>query len=76
MQYTARMHRRTFLETSIVTSCLSALHVSLFVPEQRIDQVGLQLYTVRDLMKSDFEDSLVKSRRSWLYGGRIRRILQ
>jgi len=49
MQYTARMHRRTLLETSIATSCLSALHVSLFVPEQRIDQVGLQLYTVRDL---------------------------
>src|ERR1700676_5375036 len=60
MKYTARMNRRTFLETSIATSCVSAVHVSLFAPEQRIDRVGLQLYTVRDLAKSDFEGTLAK----------------
>jgi sugar phosphate isomerase/epimerase len=60
MKYTAGMNRRTFLETSIATCCLSALHVSLFAPEHRIDRVGLQLYTVRDLMKSEFEGTLAK----------------
>ena len=54
------MNRRTFLETSIGASCLSALPVSLFASDQRIERLGLQLYTVRDLLKSDFEGTLAK----------------
>ena len=54
------MNRRAFLEMSIGASCLSALPVSLFASDRRIERLGLQLYTVRDLMKSDFEGTLAK----------------
>jgi len=59
------MNRRTFLGTSIATTFAAALHSSgLAVPEagaapaHQISRVGLQLYTVRDQMKSDFEGTL------------------
>jgi len=54
------MKRRAFLETSIGASCLSALGVLPFVPDRKIERLGLQLYTVRDLMKSNFEGTLAK----------------
>lgn len=54
------MNRRTFLETAIRGYCFSAMPVSLFASNQKIDRLGLQLYTVRDLMKSDFEGTLAK----------------
>jgi sugar phosphate isomerase/epimerase len=54
------MDRRTFLETSMGACRLSFLPISLFAPNQKIERLGLQLYTVRDLMKSDFEGTLAK----------------
>lgn len=68
------MNRRTFLSTSIATTFAAALNSSRNsfatvnsarsssrgrVPN-RIERVGLQLYTVRHLMKTDFEGTLAK----------------
>ncbi len=66
------MNRRTFLGTSAAT--LLASEVSLALPRvsgfvltnpeskeaHKIKAVGVQLYTVRDAMKSDFEGTLAK----------------
>jgi sugar phosphate isomerase/epimerase len=52
------INRRTFLETTaaaLVTSPLGAL-----AAPNRIERVGLQLYTVRDEMAKDFEGTLAK----------------
>jgi len=56
-----RTDRREFVKT------LAAAGVALAVPharrtthDARIDKVGLQLYTVRDLMKADFEGTLAR----------------
>jgi sugar phosphate isomerase/epimerase len=64
------MNRRTFLSTSIATTFAAALsrERSWASPRpsdaarapHRIDRVGLQLYTVRNLMKKDFEGTLAK----------------
>ena|ERR1700680_2268366 len=49
-----------FSKVQLPHACLSALHVSLFAPEQRIDRVGLPLCAVRDPVKSDFEATFAK----------------
>jgi len=55
------MNRRTFLETAatVTTATLLANRFS-WAAEHHIERVGVQLYTVRDLMKSDFDGTIAK----------------
>jgi sugar phosphate isomerase/epimerase len=56
------MNRRTFLETAttVTAATLLANKFSWAAAEHRIEKVGVQLYTVRDLMKDDFEGTIAK----------------
>jgi sugar phosphate isomerase/epimerase len=54
------MNRRTFIETSVATAVLTTLPTKAFADEHKISKVGLQLYTVRDEMKKDFEGTIAK----------------
>src|SRR6266404_4541940 len=66
------MNRRAFLGTSAATFLAEGLQertlnsgfasmLGLAIPaEHKIKAVGLQLYTVRDAMKSDFEGTIAK----------------
>jgi len=54
------MNRRTFIETSIAAGVLSALPSRAFATTHQIEKVGVQLYTVRDAMKSDFTGTIAK----------------
>jgi sugar phosphate isomerase/epimerase len=53
------MNRRTFIGTS-VAAALAASRPARTAETHRIERVGLQLYTVRDLMKTDFEGTIAK----------------
>ena len=56
------MNRRTFLGTAATVGAATLL-TSRFgwaAGEHKIDKVGVQLYTVRDLMKDDFEGTIAK----------------
>jgi sugar phosphate isomerase/epimerase len=58
--------RRKFVKTAVQTATtvtaasLLADKLSWAAAEHRIEKVGLQLYTVRDLMKSDFDATIAK----------------
>lgn len=55
------MKRRTFIETSIATAVVTAAGAKSTwgaAAVHHIDRVGLQLYTVRDLMKNDFDGTI------------------
>jgi len=54
------MNRRTFIETSIATAIVTAAAKPSWAAAaaHHIDRVGLQLYTVRSLMKQDFEGTI------------------
>jgi sugar phosphate isomerase/epimerase len=53
------MNRRTFIETSIATAIVTAAaKPSWAAAVHHIDRVGLQLYTVRSLMKQDFDGTI------------------
>ncbi|MFZ0861161.1 MAG: hypothetical protein WAN18_10805, partial [Candidatus Sulfotelmatobacter sp.] len=56
------MNRRTFLETATTVTAATLLTSRLgwAAGEHKIDKVGLQLYTVRDLMKTDFDGTIAK----------------
>src|SRR5207245_10937320 len=56
-----RMNRRTFIGTSLAATLPAAAKPS-WAPEaaHKIDRIGLQLYTVRDAMKTDFEGTIAK----------------
>jgi sugar phosphate isomerase/epimerase len=56
------MNRRTFLETASAVSA-ATLFTSKFgfaATTHRIHKVGVQLYTVRDLMQTDFDGTIAK----------------
>ena len=56
------MNRRAFLQTA-VTATAATLLSSRFgwaAGEHKINKVGVQLYTVRDLMKDDFDGTIAK----------------
>jgi len=53
------MNRRTFIGTSIATAVVAS-RSAWAVEAHHIERVGLQLYTVRDLMKQDFEGTIAK----------------
>jgi sugar phosphate isomerase/epimerase len=53
------MNRRTFIETSIAAAIFtSKVHPGWAASTHHIDRVGLQLFTVRDLMKQDFDGTV------------------
>src|SRR5579863_5429474 len=56
------MNRRTFLETAagVTAGTLLANKFSWAAAEHHIEKVGLQLYTVRDLMKADFDSTIAR----------------
>jgi sugar phosphate isomerase/epimerase len=55
------VNRRTFLETTGTVAAATLLTSKLgFAAEHRINKVGVQLYTVRDLMKNDFDGTIAK----------------
>ena len=53
------MNRRTFIQSSIAASLLAS-RPAWAAPAHKIERVGLQLYTVRDEMKQDFEGTIAK----------------
>jgi sugar phosphate isomerase/epimerase len=54
------MNRRTFLESSLAAGALASLPMKTFGATRQIEKVGVQLYTVRDLMKTDFDGTLAR----------------
>ena len=55
------MNRRTFIETSVATAVVTTITRPAWAAApaaHHIDRVGIQLYTVRDLMKQDFDGTL------------------
>ena len=53
------MDRRTFLGTMTAATLLSR-RLGFAADDHKIEKIGLQLYTVRDLMKQDFDGTLSK----------------
>jgi sugar phosphate isomerase/epimerase len=53
------MNRRTFLEILTAAAVLPR-HLSWAAAENRIEKIGLQLYTVRDQMKAAFDGTIAK----------------
>jgi len=56
------MNRRTFLETAATVSAATLLTSRLgwAAADHKVEHVGVQLYTVRDAMKADFDGTLAK----------------
>jgi sugar phosphate isomerase/epimerase len=53
------MNRRTFIETSVAAAMFTSASSPLWAATaHKIDRVGLQLYTVRGLMKDDFDGTI------------------
>lgn len=57
--YAVGMNRRTFLQGSAALAA-AAIPVNLLAQQRRIERIGLQLYSVRDLMKADVPGTLAK----------------
>ena len=53
------MNRRTFIGTSIAAT-VAASRPAWSAPTHHIAPIGLQLYTVRELMKTDFDGTIAK----------------
>jgi sugar phosphate isomerase/epimerase len=54
------MNRRTFIESSLAAGALASLPTKTLGAAHRIEKVGVQLYTVREAMKADFDGTLGK----------------
>ena len=54
------MKRRTFIESSLSAAALNALPWRALASSHQIEQIGVQLYTVRDAIKADFAGTLEK----------------
>jgi sugar phosphate isomerase/epimerase len=56
------MNRRSFLEaaTTVTAATLLSSRLGWAAGDHKIEKVGVQLYTVRDLMKDDFEGTIAK----------------
>ena len=54
------MNRRTFISASIAASVVASRPTWAADTSHHIDRIGLQLYTVRDAMKTDFEGAIAK----------------
>jgi sugar phosphate isomerase/epimerase len=60
MNATNKPNRRTFIESSVAATILSSLPAAFARPAGQLNRIGVQLYTVRDLMKSDPSGTLAK----------------
>ncbi len=56
------MNRRTFLETAgtVAAATLMSSRLGWAAADHKVDRIGVQLYTVRDLMKDDFDGTIAK----------------
>jgi len=54
------MNRRTFLQSSIASGVLASFPLPSLAETHQIAKVGVQLYTVRDSMKTDFGGTIAK----------------
>lgn len=54
------MNRRAFIESCVGAALVSSLPPALARPAHKLDRIGLQLYTVRELMKADPSGTLAK----------------
>jgi sugar phosphate isomerase/epimerase len=54
------MNRRTFLESSVAAAVSTSLPTRAFPATRTIEKVGVQLYTVRNSMKTDFAGTIAK----------------
>ena len=54
------MNRRTFIGSSVAAAFVASRPSWAADSAHRIERVGVQLYTVRDAMKSDFEGTIAK----------------
>src|ERR1700683_4561602 len=56
------MDRRAFLKAAgiLTAAMLSSHRIAWAAEEHKIEKLGVQLYTVRDQMKSDFDGTLAK----------------
>src|SRR5271154_1921706 len=56
------MNRRTFLETATTLTAATLLtsRMGWAAADHKIGKIGVQLYTVRDQMKADFDGTLAK----------------
>ena len=52
------MDRRTFVGSTVAAAVVSRLGWA--AAEHKINKIGVQLYTVRDLLQKDFEGTLAK----------------
>src|SRR3984893_14360077 len=61
-----RMNRRTFIGSSVATTLLASRPMfatganGAAEASHKLDRIGVQLYTVRDMIKTDFEGTLAK----------------
>src|SRR5882672_7393581 len=55
-----RMNRRTFISTSIAATLAASRPSWAADSAHKIEKVGVQLYTVRDAMKTDFDGTIAK----------------
>lgn len=55
-----RMNRRTFIGSSVAASLMTSRWSWAAEGTRKLDRIGMQLYTVRELMKKDFEGTLAK----------------
>jgi sugar phosphate isomerase/epimerase len=53
------MTRRTFVQTSLAAAAAASIPASA-IAQRKLGAIGLQLYSVRDLMKADFSGTLQK----------------
>ena len=54
------MDRRSFLGTITAASIMSSRMSWAAADDRKLDKIGVQLYTVRELFKKDFEATLAK----------------
>src|SRR5437868_14905442 len=54
------MDRRSFLGTITAASIMSSRMSWATADDRKLDKIGVQLYTVRELFKKNFEETLAK----------------
>lgn len=54
------MHRRSFLGTITAATIMSSRMSWAAADDRKLDKIGVQLYSVRELLKKDFEGTLAK----------------
>jgi sugar phosphate isomerase/epimerase len=54
------MNRRTFIESSLAAAAVTSLPFRGFAAAHQLDRIGVELYTVREMMKTDVPGTLAK----------------